>query len=411
MLSSHFLGFVALHVASVCSSPLQHNWNSTYRTAYFQDNDPAGSSVIALKISNVDGTLSNPVRTSTGGKGITGALGVSQDSVVVSENYLFVANPGDDTLSLFAIDPTNPEHPSLIGKPAPTLGETPISVAYSPLLDTACVLNSGAIAGVTCYSVDSEKGLTALGGLRPIPQTENQDPSPPIPGPLTIGQDISFNPSSTALFITIRSNGKNPGLIYAFPVEKNNNNNNQTHPHPQVSTNSTLSSLSTLPLVFSLNFLHNNDADLIVTSPHLSNPGAAFLHVSYPSLSVTLAQTLTIPNQIASCWVAPAPHYDSLFVIDAGVPNITVLDSTTGDLKGVAPFGAPVANASGAGGLDSEVAGEFLYVLTLNQTDPRVDVLKIGGVGLLTLVQSFDVFGEVGRIAGWMGMAIWPVPS
>lgn len=93
------------------------------------------------------------------------------------------------------------------------------------------------------------------------------------------------------------------------------------------------------------------------------------------------------------------------------MPNITVLDSTTGDLKGVVPFGAPVANASGAGGLDSEVAGEFLYVLTLNQTDPRVDVLKIGGVGLLTLVQSFDVFGEVGRIAGWMGMAIWPVPS
>lgn len=91
MLSSHFLGFIALHVASVCSSPLQHNWNSTYQTAYFQDNDPAGSSVIALKISNVDGTLSNPVRTSTGGKGITGALGVSQDSVVVSENVRLTA--------------------------------------------------------------------------------------------------------------------------------------------------------------------------------------------------------------------------------------------------------------------------------------------------------------------------------
>ena len=86
MLSSHLLGLVALHVGIVCSSPLQHTWNSTYRTAYFQDTDPAGSSVIALKISSVDGTLSNPVRTSTGGKGISNAVALSQDSVVVSEN-------------------------------------------------------------------------------------------------------------------------------------------------------------------------------------------------------------------------------------------------------------------------------------------------------------------------------------
>lgn len=50
--------------------------------------------------------------------------------------YLFTVNPGDNTLSMFVIDPTNPEHPSLIGKPASTLGETPLSVAYSPLLNT-----------------------------------------------------------------------------------------------------------------------------------------------------------------------------------------------------------------------------------------------------------------------------------
>lgn len=93
------------------------------------------------------------------------------------------------------------------------------------------------------------------------------------------------------------------------------------------------------------------------------------------------------------------------------MPNITVLDYGTGDLKGVVPYGPPVANATGAGGQDSEVSGEFLYVLTFNQTDPKVDVLRIGGAELLTLVQSFDVFAEVGKIAGWMGMSIWPVPA
>jgi hypothetical protein len=39
------------------------------RAAYFLDNNPAGASIISLKIAE-DGTLSYPVRTSTGGKGL-----------------------------------------------------------------------------------------------------------------------------------------------------------------------------------------------------------------------------------------------------------------------------------------------------------------------------------------------------
>lgn len=45
------------------------------RAAYFLDNDPAGSSIVALKISVDDGTLSQPVRISTGGKGLLGLFG------------------------------------------------------------------------------------------------------------------------------------------------------------------------------------------------------------------------------------------------------------------------------------------------------------------------------------------------
>lgn len=39
--------------------------------AYFLDNNPSGSSIVALRIGS-DGLLSNPVRTSTGGKGLYG---------------------------------------------------------------------------------------------------------------------------------------------------------------------------------------------------------------------------------------------------------------------------------------------------------------------------------------------------
>ena len=46
--------------------------NPNNRAAYILKNDPAGSSIISLKISVEDGTLSSPVITSTGGKGLYG---------------------------------------------------------------------------------------------------------------------------------------------------------------------------------------------------------------------------------------------------------------------------------------------------------------------------------------------------
>jgi len=42
------------------------------RAAYFLDNNPAGASIVSLAISPDDGTLSNPVRTSTKGNGAFG---------------------------------------------------------------------------------------------------------------------------------------------------------------------------------------------------------------------------------------------------------------------------------------------------------------------------------------------------
>ena len=71
------------------------------RAAYFLDNNPAGTSIVALAISAEDGTLSNPIRTPAGGVGLQqltasatgGAPAVgpadtlgSQDSIVVSQN-------------------------------------------------------------------------------------------------------------------------------------------------------------------------------------------------------------------------------------------------------------------------------------------------------------------------------------
>lgn len=123
------------------------------RAAYFLDNDPNGASVVSLNILS-NGTLSNPVRSSTKGNGSWGKWVVtnppppdnsgfsgpdslfSADAVVVFGNYLFTVNAGSNTLSMFAIDPRNPQHLTLVGEPASTLGDFPMSVAYSEKINT-----------------------------------------------------------------------------------------------------------------------------------------------------------------------------------------------------------------------------------------------------------------------------------
>lgn len=121
------------------------------RSLYFLDNDPSGASVVSLKIAN-DGMISNPVRVSSSGVGSlakwvipsppdnTGFAGpdslYSANSVVVSGKFLFVVNAGSNTLAMFTINPRNPQDLTLVGKPCSTLGDFPVSVAYSEKLRT-----------------------------------------------------------------------------------------------------------------------------------------------------------------------------------------------------------------------------------------------------------------------------------
>ena len=60
---------LSLLLAPVLVSAAAIRNKDSYRAAYFLDNNPAGASIISLKIAD-DGTVSSPVRTSTGGTGL-----------------------------------------------------------------------------------------------------------------------------------------------------------------------------------------------------------------------------------------------------------------------------------------------------------------------------------------------------
>lgn len=84
---SQSLPLIAGNFEIVYSSAVSYSrgdsFNGQSRAPYFQDNDAAGNSLVAWRISECDSALSTPVRTSTGGKGLAGLIAVSRDSVVV----------------------------------------------------------------------------------------------------------------------------------------------------------------------------------------------------------------------------------------------------------------------------------------------------------------------------------------
>lgn len=87
--------------------------HGSVQAAYFLDNDPAGSSLVSLKV-GADGKLSDPVRTSTGGIGSIGTNTtgfpnaadslMSQGSVVVSGNVCIRLGESPQRLLILAID-------------------------------------------------------------------------------------------------------------------------------------------------------------------------------------------------------------------------------------------------------------------------------------------------------------------
>lgn len=229
-----------------------------------------------------------------------------------------------------------------------------------------------------------------------VPQTENADPTPAPAGPLVLFMDIVFNPSSTAVFTTVRSNGAQPGLIYAWPVVNG-----------QVSNIPVVSSIAALPLTFSLNFLGSDD-HIIATNPHLNSPSAAYLDVSYPSLEIILERVVTIRDQMASCWVVYAPQYDDTIVMDALQPNITVISPETGVVKQVFHFDAPPPGAA-----DSKIDRTWLYCITDSPTAPEIlvfDMTPLSYGSTPPQVQSYPIVSALGPIPTGsepMGLAIY----
>jgi hypothetical protein len=262
-----------------------------------------------------------------------------------------------------------------------------LSSCQYPLLThspPACAINGGSVAGITCFSVSPEKGLKALGGLRPISIKQT---TPPVGPPSTVS-DIVFNPSQTALIATVKGDGTGAGYIYAYPVSWDGS----------ISTKPVISRPSELALEFSISFL-GHDSSAVITDPSF---GAAIVSVS-DKLEFTVTHKTPIAGEAAICWSTYAPQFDTIFILDGGVSNITLMDPRSGAIQGVVAGAADTA-----ANLDAQLYGDKLYVLNGAPYVSVVDAepLKQKG-GVAKEVQNFDL-SSLGSRQGFQGLAIYP---
>lgn len=299
---------------------------------------------------------------------------------MVRGNHLFTVNAGSSTLSRFYIPKNDPLHPQLVGKPVSTVGQFPNTVAYSEKNQLACVANTGSKAGVQCFRAPDCGQLEPVGDFMPLPLNQT---TPPMGPPNTVA-DIVFNPSESALFVTIKGDGTGKGHIFAYPVK-----DGAVDPKPVISRP------KELLLDFSLTFL--SDSAAVITDPAY---GASRLSIS-SNFSVSVNNRVEIPGQMASCWSVYSPEFKAVYILDGATPDVTTLEPETGNIKYVIP-----GDKRGKGAFDAIADRSSLYVL---QSSPAIAVFDLegsGGKAKPSVSQYLDL-SSLGERAPWIGMAVY----
>lgn len=235
---------------------------------------------------------------------------------------------------------------------------------------------------MTCFSVDPWRGLTALGGLRPLALNQT---TPPV-GPPGTASDLVFNPSQTALFAVVKGDGMGAGYTYAYPVSR----------HGSISTEAVVSRPDGLAIAFSMSFLES-DGRAVITDPSF---GAALVDVSR-GLEVSVATKVPVAGEGAICWSVYSARYETVFIFDGGVTNITMVNPHTGAIRG-----AVVGAAETKGNLDAQALGQFLYVLNGAAYVSVVDNSALGHGKIPREVQNFDL-SSLGSRQGFQGLAVY----
>ncbi|CDG84184.1 lactonase family protein [Janthinobacterium agaricidamnosum] len=338
---------------------------------FAQTND--SDNLVVQYLRNTDGTLTAMAPVKTGGKGTNGVnyfMGntvapdalTSNHSVVVSDDgkQLFVANAGDNTVSVFTITP--PSGLTLLGVSS-TGGIRPTSLAWNNGI--LYVTHQQGANELGAYRVGADGKLTQLGQYAVLQQDA-------LPTEVSISPDHKFVVVNG--FLSSLSPVTPGNTLLAFPI-----NADGTLGKP---VNSATVGAGPFGGVFGHGALANvyltADAAGTTASAYSFAPGGAFTSLSAP---------VTVTGQKAPCWIAITPDNHFAYVSN-GSGAVSQFSLDAGGRLTLVNAAAATEPALKAGGssfaADAWVSpdGKFLYQDFAG--NDKIVVYAIGSDGALT---------------------------
>ncbi|KAJ3774934.1 hypothetical protein FB446DRAFT_664175 [Lentinula raphanica] len=361
---------------------------SAVGSAYFITNELTGNYVVAADIGS-NGQLTLRSAYATGGIGshvvaagtgvTTGPDGLNSQgaiSVSAASNMLTTVNAGSHTVSLFAIDETDPSNLTLIGEPVSSGGHFPTSVAFNNAGDTVCVLNGGYINGVSCFSVNQTSGLQVIpDATRYLPL--NQTTPATTGAGSTVGQ-VLFSADDTQLLASVKGFLPGPPALVGYIAVWNINESDhslsedyQTATPPKNGNNP-----------FGFTRIVGESSAVIAAD---TNDGFTIFDLADESKS----SSVDVNTLGAICWSAYSPKTGNYYMIDAGGAVFEV--NVDSNLKGSVVQQYNSTNMIGL--FDGEIAAlqnnDYLYILAENFS--TIEVMSLNGPGQAQHIQSLDV--------------------
>ncbi|KAF8628087.1 hypothetical protein AX15_004104 [Amanita polypyramis BW_CC] len=329
----------------------------------------------------------------TGGKGghSTGPLNnalFSQNSVIVSkaQKVVILVNAGSNTLSMFQINPKNPSDLKLLGKPVYSGGDFPISVAINKAGDTVCALNTGAVNGVSCFQLDTNRGLAPLPGTTRslnLPQTARL-----ASGPDMTASMVEFTDDGNRLVVAVKGSMEYPksipGFIAVWSIYKDRS-----------------LSAGFTPIVggiwpWSLTQVPGTNA-------FVSGDGVAGIGIydldAFPlgrQAAAAAVREFTVQGQGGICWSVYSNATGNFYLVDLINPAIDEFRVNSG-VNGTVVASHPLNKFDGPSDISiAHVNGkDQLYLLVANTTS--IAVLTIEGPGKLQRTQNLNIGGIARR--------------
>ncbi|KAF2794258.1 hypothetical protein K505DRAFT_275507 [Melanomma pulvis-pyrius CBS 109.77] len=393
----------------------RHQKTTTGKAVYLITNGVENA--VAAVLINADGTLGDASVTATGGCGgvSLNAMGkpatpdalVAQSSLTIAGQNIFAVNAGSNTVSMFAISPSDPLSLQLVGEPAAVPGSFPNTVAASVKNSLVCVGTTGSKAGISCANFDAQNGIGAMDALRPFDIGQSD---PPV-GPTNTVSQTFFSEDQTMLFTTVKGDPavNNTGFLSVFPIDGNGSMMNSTAcgaaipgaSSSKLSMKEMRSSPAGTAVLFGSQPIPGANPPMIFATD--ASFGAGILSID-STMSATLAAKQALTDQKATCWATISTLTNTAFVTDVGINRIVEMSLKDASIVGIIDLSQERASAQDPGLIDLRAAGAFVYALSPGNgtTEAAISVVDITSKKLV----QHATLGGIGVGSTAQGMAI-----